>query len=193
MGYSVDDACIRGTNEVITPMLSSSLTTIAVFFPLVFISGIAGAIFYDEAFSVTVGLIASYITGIILLPVLYKIVFSAKVPEWIKKLLHTDKITNKINKVGSINLNAPLQRFYDKGIEWVFSHKAMTVIFTLLSIPLCVLMFNVLPKERMPQTSRTELSVYIDWNENIHLDDNRERMEELEAFAPNTQRKAART
>ena len=182
MGYNVDDACIRGTNEVITPMLSSSLTTIAVFFPLVFISGIAGAIFYDEAFSVTVGLIASYITGIILLPVLYKIVFIAKVPEWIKKRLHTDKITTKTNKVDGINLNTPLQRFYDKGIEWVFSHKAMTVIFTLLSIPLCVLMFNVLPKERMPQTSRTELSVYIDWNENIHLDDNRERMEELEAF-----------
>lgn len=182
MGYSVDDACNRGTNEVITPMLSSSLTTIAVFFPLVFISGIAGAIFYDEAFSVTVGLIASYITGIILLPVLYKIVFSVKAPEWINIHLHTDKIITKINKANSINLNTPLQRFYDKGIEWVFSHKAMTVIFTLLSIPLCVLMFNVLPKERMPQTSRTELSVYIDWNENIHLDDNRERMEELEAF-----------
>lgn len=182
IGYSVDDACNRGTNEVITPMLSSSLTTIAVFFPLVFISGIAGAIFYDEAFSVTVGLIASYITGIILLPVLYKIVFSVKAPEWINTHLHTDKIITKINKANSINLNTPLQRFYDKGIEWVFSHKAMTVIFTLLSIPLCVLMFNVLPKERMPQTSRTELSVYIDWNENIHLDDNRERMEELEAF-----------
>lgn len=182
LDYSVDEACIRGTNEVITPMLSSSLTTIAVFFPLVFISGIAGAIFYDEAFSVTVGLIASYITGIILLPVLYKIVFSPKVPKWIKKRLNTDKITTKIKKVDNLNLNTPLQRFYDKGIEWVFSHKAMTIIFTLLSIPLCVLMFNVLPKERMPQTSRTELSVYIDWNENIHLDDNRERMEELEAF-----------
>jgi multidrug efflux pump subunit AcrB len=182
MSYSVDEACARGTSEVITPMLSSSLTTIAVFFPLVFISGIAGAIFYDEAFSVTVGLIASYITGIILLPVLYKIVFSAKLPAWIKKRIKTDKLTLKFNKVNSINLNTPLQRFYDKGVEWVFSHKALTVLFTLLSIPLCVLMFNILPKERMPQTSQTELSVYIDWNENIHLDDNRERMEELEAF-----------
>ena len=182
MSYSVDEACARGTSEVITPMLSSSLTTIAVFFPLVFISGIAGAIFYDEAFSVTVGLIASYITGIILLPVLYKIVFSAKLPAWIKKRIKTDKLTVKFNKVNSINLNTPLQRFYDKGVEWVFSHKALTVLFTLLSIPLCVLMFNILPKERMPQTSQTELSVYIDWNENIHLDDNRQRMEELEAF-----------
>ena len=40
-------------------MLSSSLTTIAVFAPLIFMSGIAGAIFYDQAFSVTVGLMVS--------------------------------------------------------------------------------------------------------------------------------------
>lgn len=181
-GHSIDDACIRGTNEVITPMLSSSLTTIAVFIPLVFISGIAGAIFYDEAFAVTVGLIASYITGIILLPVLYKIVFSLSLPKGWKRRLQNHRLTAKVSKVGSLNLNTPLSRFYDKGIEWVFSHKTVTVLFTLLSIPLCVLMFNIMPKERMPETSRTELSVYIDWNENIHLNDNRRRMEELEAF-----------
>ena len=181
-GHSIDDACIRGTNEVITPMLSSSLTTIAVFIPLVFISGIAGAIFYDEAFAVTVGLIASYITGIILLPVLYKIVFSLSLPKGWMRRLQNHRLTAKVSKPCSLNLNTPLSRFYDKGIEWVFAHKTVTVLFTLLSIPLCVLMFNVMPKERMPETSRTELSVYIDWNENIHLDDNRRRMEELEAF-----------
>lgn len=181
-GHSIDDACIRGTNEVITPMLSSSLTTIAVFIPLVFISGIAGAIFYDEAFAVTVGLIASYITGIILLPVLYKIVFSLSLPKGWKRCLQNHRLTAKVSKAGRLNLNTPLSRFYDKGIEWVFAHKTVTVLFTLLSIPLCVLMFNVMPKERMPETSRTELSVYIDWNENIHLNDNRRRMEELEAF-----------
>ena len=181
-GHSIDDACMRGTNEVITPMLSSSLTTIAVFIPLVFISGIAGAIFYDEAFAVTVGLIASYITGIILLPVLYKIVFSLSLPKGWKRRLQNHRLTEKVSKVGSLNLNTPLSRFYDKGIEWVFAHKTVTVLFTLLSIPLCVLMFNIMPKERMPETSRTELSVYIDWNENIHLNDNRRRMEELEAF-----------
>ena len=181
-GHSIDDACIRGTNEVITPMLSSSLTTIAVFIPLVFISGIAGAIFYDEAFAVTVGLIASYITGIILLPVLYKIVFSLSLPKGWKRRLQNHRLTAKVSKAGRLNLNTPLSRFYDKGIGWVFAHKTVTVLITLLSIPLCVLMFNIMPKERMPETSRTELSVYIDWNENIHLNDNRRRMEELEAF-----------
>ncbi|MGL5729675.1 MAG: efflux RND transporter permease subunit, partial [Bacteroidales bacterium] len=45
-GYSLDEACDLGTTEVITPMLSSALTTIAVFIPLVFLSGIAGVIFF---------------------------------------------------------------------------------------------------------------------------------------------------
>lgn len=44
-GDNLEEACIKGTTEVITPMLSSTFTTIAVFVPLVFMSGIAGAIF----------------------------------------------------------------------------------------------------------------------------------------------------
>lgn len=81
-GYSLRRACVTGTSEVVTPMLSSSLTTIAVFAPLIFMSGIAGAIFYDQAFSVTVGLMVSYLTGIMLLPVLYLLVYRAGVRTW---------------------------------------------------------------------------------------------------------------
>ena len=75
-GYSLKRAVVTGTSEMITPMLSSSLTTIAVFVPLVFMSGIAGAIFMDEAFSITSGLMVSYFTGIMLLPVLYVLLYS---------------------------------------------------------------------------------------------------------------------
>ncbi len=199
-GYALEEACARGTNEVITPMLSSSLTTIAVFFPLVFISGIAGAIFYDEAFAVTVGLAASYITGIILLPVLYRIVFGLSPLPLPKRegsrisnkaLAKLCKSTNNKGKMRSISLPSLTGRgkgvslLYDRGINWVFSHKKTTLAFTLLSFPLCVLMFYLMPKERMPQTSQTELAVYIDWNENIHLEDNRKRVEELEQFCRN--------
>ena len=64
-GYSLRRACVAGTSEVVTPMLSSSFTTIAVFVPLVFMSGIAGAIFYDQAFAVTVGLKVPKIASLI--------------------------------------------------------------------------------------------------------------------------------
>ena len=44
-GLSLTDACIKGTNEVITPLISSVLVTCAVFIPLIFLSGISGALF----------------------------------------------------------------------------------------------------------------------------------------------------
>lgn len=53
--------------EVITPDAEFNITTICRIVPLVFMSGIAGAIF-DQAFAVTVGLLVSYFTGIMLLP-----------------------------------------------------------------------------------------------------------------------------
>ena len=84
-GETLERACDLGTTEVITPMLSSTLTTIAVFVPLVFMSGIAGAIFYDQAFAVTVGLMVSYFTGIGLLPVLYKLVYMHGNRGWLAK------------------------------------------------------------------------------------------------------------
>lgn len=133
-GYSLRRACITGTSEVVTPMLSSSLTTIAVFAPLIFMSGIAGAIFYDQAFSVTVGLMVSYFTGIMLLPVLYLLVY------------RTGVCTRKW-KWFSFRFNNPikdhtLDRFYDSGVDWVFRHKTFSVLFCIVSIPLCVFFFS---------------------------------------------------
>lgn len=185
-GESTEGACCRGTEEVITPMLSSSLTTIAVFVPLVFISGIAGAIFMDEALAVTIGLISSYLTGIILLPVLYKIAFAHQDLE--KRLM--DRLENIFPRVfrkkkdihQNPNKEDAVQRFYDNGIRWVWRHKATTALLATLSIPLCVTMFYLLPKERMPETERTEIAVRIDWNENIHIDDNLRRTNALELF-----------
>jgi multidrug efflux pump subunit AcrB len=53
------NACITGTNEVIRPLITAVLTTCAVFIPLIFIDGIAGSLFYDQAMAVTIGLFAS--------------------------------------------------------------------------------------------------------------------------------------
>lgn len=46
-GHNLIEACAKGTEELITPLLSSVLTTVSVFLPLVFLSGISGALFYD--------------------------------------------------------------------------------------------------------------------------------------------------
>ena len=173
-GSSLEDACIRGTNEVITPILSSTFTTIAVFVPLVFMSGIAGAIFFAQAFAVSVGLLVSYFTGIMLLPVLYKIIYGIR-----------------FRKLSAGNFFVRVQEgidrwafgWYDRGIEWVFRHKTVTFLFLLLSIPFCVLMFRVMPKSTMPHIDHTETMVMVEWNENIHVDENNRRICELMKYA----------
>ena len=169
-GSSLEEACIRGTNEVITPILSSTFTTIAVFVPLVFMSGIAGAIFFAQAFAVSVGLLVSYFTGIMLLPVLYKIVYGIR----FRKLTAGNFF---------VRVQEGIDRWafgwYDRGIEWVFRHKTVTFLFLLLSIPFCVLMFRVMPKSTMPHIDHTETMVMVEWNENIHVDENNRRICEL--------------
>lgn len=166
-GLSISDACVEGTKEVTAPMLSSALTTIAVFIPLIFLSGIAGALFFDQAFSVTVGLLVSYITGITFLPVLYKIVYSAKLPHFLQR---KKKKTESAGEKPSL-----VYRFYDKGIEWIFSHKTLTAVIMVAVFPVCFWLFTVIPKEKMPDINQNEVMLHIEWNENIHVRENQQR------------------
>lgn len=166
-GYTIDEACIRGTNEVLTPMLSSMLTTVAVFLPLIFMGGIAGAIFYDQAMSVTLSLTVSYLTAVTFLPVLYKMIFRNQVT------------------VPSVPGHTFLFRFYDKGMKLTFAHKRIVCIGVLCALPLCYLLFHYIRKEKMPFITQQEVVVCIDWNENIHLDENTRRAQELMASLKN--------
>ncbi len=172
-GYSLDDACIKGTGEVITPMLSSTLTTIAVFLPLIFMNGIAGAIFYDQAISITLSLLVSYFTAILFTPVLYKIFFSfsnAKTAEPVKK--------KELKGLFS---------FYDKGFEWAFAHRKFTCFAALCCIPASIILYIFIQKEKMPSLTHDEIVLSIDWNENIHVKENKRRTHKvLQHFEPQT-------
>lgn len=161
-GLTMRAACVGATKEMGTPLLSSSLTTIAVFVPLVFVQGMAGAIFCDQAFAITVGLGVSYIVGIILLPVLYRQFASRKDTETSK--------SNKINLVSS---------FYDKGFDFVLRRQKIILTISLLMLPLCWLMFTIIPTTRMPEIEHNELTAHIEWGNEINVQENRLRTEKL--------------
>lgn len=166
-GASLEEACVKGTDEVITPILSSTLTTIAVFVPLVFMSGIAGAIFFAQAFAVSVGLLISYFTGIILLPVLYKTVYGMR--------LRSNAASRFFARTQQ-HVDGVSFRWYDKGFRFIFNHKTAAILFTILSVPFCILMFRVMPKSSMPHIDHTETVAMVEWNENIHVDENKKRV-----------------
>jgi HAE1 family hydrophobic/amphiphilic exporter-1 len=70
MGKSVLQSAREGAGEVGTAVIASTLTTVAVFLPLVFVQGIAGQLFRDQALTVTFSLLASLIVALTLIPML---------------------------------------------------------------------------------------------------------------------------
>lgn len=63
-------AAEKGTSEVTAAIIASTLTTMAVFFPLVFVEGLAGQLFADQALTVTFSLLASLFVALTLIPML---------------------------------------------------------------------------------------------------------------------------
>jgi HAE1 family hydrophobic/amphiphilic exporter-1 len=69
-GYSREEAAIQGASEVGMAITASTLTTIAVFVPIMFVEGIVGIIFRDFALTVTLSLAASLVVSLTLIPML---------------------------------------------------------------------------------------------------------------------------
>ena len=89
-GLGILQAAIAGTREVSMAVVASTLTTVAVFFPLVFVQGVAGQLFKDQALTVSIALMISLVVSLTLIPMLSSIkdkaplAFKPEVPhpEW---------------------------------------------------------------------------------------------------------------
>ncbi|KAG1265580.1 hypothetical protein G6F65_014176 [Rhizopus arrhizus] len=69
-GLGILQAAIAGTREVSMAVVASTLTTIAVFLPLVFVDGIAGQLFRDQALTVAIAIAISLLVSMTLIPML---------------------------------------------------------------------------------------------------------------------------
>ena len=67
-GYSAMEAAKKGASEVSSAIVASTLTTVAVFVPLIFVEGVAGQLFRDQALTVTYALLASLLLALTLIP-----------------------------------------------------------------------------------------------------------------------------
>jgi len=70
-GISRREAIITGTSEVSGAIISSTLTTIVVFLPIVYIHGASGALFKDQAWTVAFALLSSLFVALLVIPTLY--------------------------------------------------------------------------------------------------------------------------
>ncbi len=79
-GASTDEAAIQGTSQVGGAIIASTLTTIVVFIPIVYLRGASGELFKEQAFTVAFSLLASLVVAILIIPMLYSRLYRKRSP-----------------------------------------------------------------------------------------------------------------
>lgn len=167
-GERLDTAVTRGTKEVMAPMLSSVLTTCAVFVPLIFLNGMAGALFYDQAIAVAITLFVAYGISVTLLPVYYR---------WWYRRQDTFHPTPWLVV---FSFDKVLDR-YDTILKWLFRRRWLMWGIYAVSIVGLIGLFRDIDKERLPRMTYSDMLVRIDWNDRISAEENGRRTEGLVA------------
>ena len=155
---SLLQAVSEGTVEIISPLISSALTTVSVFVPLIFLSGIAGALFYDQAISVSVGLFVSILVSVFIIPVIFYLIVKHKTIN-----LQKENLTDK---------------YYEKWYLYFYNRKKWVFAIAAFGILLLGLIF-IIPKQKLPELTHTDTNVTIDWHKNINLQENQKIIDSI--------------
>ncbi|MDR9365155.1 MAG: efflux RND transporter permease subunit [Balneolaceae bacterium] len=119
-GKGIVEAAREGAGEVGMAVIASTLTTIAVFFPLVFVQGIAGQLFRDQALTVTFSLLASLVVAITLIPMLSSIGGEKKSIEPLELKEPKTKFGRGLRKIRMF-LFYTIPTYITKGIKFIVS------------------------------------------------------------------------
>lgn len=125
MGKNGLEAARDGTSEVAGAIVASTLTTVAVFFPLVFVQGIAGQLFRDQALTVTTALLFSLLVALTLIPMLAAIGVRAKRSDNLTKVGTVPKAHSTV--VGMSWLDA-FGNIVGRGIRGIFNPIALLLM-----------------------------------------------------------------
>ncbi len=133
---------IDGTSEVAGAIISSTLTTITVFLPFVFVSGVAGQLFKELAYTVTFSLITSLFVSITLIP---RLSSSVKLKEFIEP---------KWSKI--------MKKYFNYSLEMFLSKKFLYIVLIGVLFVLSIVVILKLNKEFMPQTKQSQFIMKVE-------------------------------
>lgn len=111
-GDDLVTATVRGTGEVGGAVFASTLTTIAVFFPIVFVEGVAGQVFGDMALTVVFSLLASLAVALFFIPML-----ASRRPAQTHALLDQLRQTSFLQPMSRVRLRRVFDQEEDPGLK----------------------------------------------------------------------------
>ena len=150
-GLPQKEAAVKGAEEVSEAITSSTLTTIAVFLPMLFVVGIAGQLFKDLLFAVTFSLVASLLVALTLVPRL-----AASRRKGDNPIFHgpANSSFTPLKKTRIINI-------YSKLLSTCLAHKSLITIVILALFAISFLFLSTTRKEFMPKIDQGEFIIKV--------------------------------
>ncbi len=133
-------AALKGAREIGFTVISLTLSLVAVFIPLLFMSGLVGRMFREFALTLTIAVVVSAVVSLTLTPMMCSRLLRHKGgegrPGWIARLFD-----------GSMNL---VVRGYHRSLLWVLRHERATLVVTLATLLMTIGLYLVVPKGFLP-------------------------------------------
>lgn len=164
-GAGLFESALEGTSEVAGAVTASTLTTVAVFFPIVFVEGIAGQLFKDMALTVTFSLLASLVVSLTLVPMLFSSLRRQDSKEHLNRFFQG--VFKPVDKIYNGFFNG-----YHRFQELAFRRKKVIVALVFLMFLAAVVVSSVMNKELIPVISQGEFLVNLEFAPGTSLSEN---------------------
>lgn len=172
-GMPLMAAAISGSREISLAVTASTLTTVSVFFPLIFVKGLAGELFFDLSMAVTCVLLISLLVSLTLLPMLISRLSDMEQTSSdhrsgaiIRGFLHGPVmrpiffVFNLLFEAFQTAFNA-FARWYDARLRWVIQHRVFVICIYGCLLGLSTYLYFGLKKELVPSVDQRGITIKI--------------------------------
>ncbi|MFQ5637383.1 MAG: efflux RND transporter permease subunit [bacterium] len=142
LGENSSEAAVAGASEVGVAIVASTLTTIIVFLPIVYVHGVAAELFKEQAWVVAFSLLSSLLVAFLLIPTLAARLFA-------KKEMTLRHRTLRLN-------------FYETALKWSLNHRTAVVLIALSLLCLSGFLLPVIGYEFVPKSSENQLQIKLE-------------------------------
>jgi HAE1 family hydrophobic/amphiphilic exporter-1 len=151
------DSAIIGSSEVMSAVIASTLTTLVVFLPVIFVRGMSGIMFQQMAYVVSFSLMCSLFVALTLVPMLAS------------RFLHYTPLEhyegeNLIHRIYSVSEDwfKWLERHYSTILKWALGNRKTVIFITLILFLISVFLIRYIGVELMPASDEGEVRVSLE-------------------------------
>jgi hydrophobe/amphiphile efflux-1 (HAE1) family protein len=139
-GDSAFASALKGAGQIGFTIISITFSLVAVFIPLLFMSGIVGRLFHEFAMTVSIAVIASAFIALTLTPMMCSLFLARE----------RDRPPGRISSAFE-NFFDWMVNGYDRGLRWVLRHQLMTLLSTIALVALTGYLYVIIPKGFFPE------------------------------------------